>query len=195
MIKFPKEEAIIFREINQALECEDYDVIYRFKDKVIDSYEVFKNSDIYIALIKAMFYKGKYESVVSLVTSLQQKEYEKLEIYFYLLCSCLALEDIYQAASVVRKSSILNSNEVKMYWDEEATYSSILNCDKKVKKTYVMLRFMRELLKEISMNDNLEDGYVGIRYFELVNTLWEIGYEEAFVKELIEIANEIFVKE
>ncbi len=195
MIEFPKEQALIYKDVLKAIECDDYDIIYRYKDKIIDSYEVFKNTDIYVELVKAMFYKEKYESVISLVSSLQNKEYEEIEIYFYLIISCLAVEDVFQAASVIRKSKIMNSRECIIYWNEEATYSSLINCEEKIKKVAVMAKFLKELLKEISINEHLEEGYIGIRYFELTNTLWEIGFSIEFIKELINTANVIFVKE
>ena len=89
----------------------------------------------------------------------------------------------------------MNSADFIIYWNDEATYSSLINLNDDVKKTGVIAKFLKELLKESSINDNLEEGYIGIRYFELVNTLWEIGFSKEFVKELINIANMIFIKE
>jgi len=195
MIEFPKKEALIFKQVNDALECDDYDVIYRLKDEIIKSFEILKNTNVFVSLVKSMFYKEKYTSVISLVTDLQIKEYEKNEMYYYLIISCLALEDIYQAASVIKKSKLMNSADFIIYWNDEATYSSLINLNDDVKKTGVIAKFLKELLKESSINDNLEEGYIGIRYFELVNTLWEIGFSKEFVKELINIANMIFIKE
>ena len=53
MIEFPKEILILYKVINDAIECDDYDVIYKNKDIIIDSFEYFKNTDIYVYLIKA----------------------------------------------------------------------------------------------------------------------------------------------
>jgi len=195
MIEFPKSEAVLYKKVNDALECDDFDLIYKCKDEIIKSYNIFKHTNIFVSLVKSMFYKEKYTSVVSLVTDLQIKEYEKNEMYFYLIASCLALEDIYQAASVVKKSKLMNSADFVIYWNDEATYSSLINCSDDIRKTGVIAKFLKELLKETSINDNLEEGYIGIRYFELVNTLWEIGFPEEFIKELIDIANVIFMKE
>ena len=73
MIEFPKKEALIFKQVNDALECDDYDVIYRLKDEIIKSFEILKNTNVFVSLVKSMFYKEKYTSVISLVTDLQIK--------------------------------------------------------------------------------------------------------------------------
>ncbi len=195
MIQFPKEQGKLYKIINDAIDCEDYDVIYKNKDLIIDSFEYFKNTDIYLYLVKAVFFKEKYESVITLVTELLKKEYERLENYYYLVLSCFALEDVYQGASVIKKSSLLNLPENVIYWNDEATYSSLINADLSLMKTGLMVKFLMELVKEITFGSSKEEGYIGLRYFELVNTLWEIGFNESFIKELINIANVIFVSE
>lgn len=193
MIEFPKEILSLNRIINDAIDCDDYDVIYKNKDLINDSFEYFKNTDIYVYLVKSYFYKEKYESVIMLVTELLRKEYERLECYYFLILSCLAVEDVYQGASIVKKSRLLNSPEIVIYWNDEATYSSLINCDDDLKKAGLMVQFLMELVKEITFGAPKEDGYIGLRYFELVNTLLEIGFSEEFIKELINIANVIFV--
>lgn len=195
MIEFPKESAKLFHIINEAEKCDDFDVIYNYKNQIINSFEIFKSTNIYCLLAKAMFFKEKYSSVVSLVTDLQNKEYEKIEMYFYLIAACLALEDILYASMLIKKSKLMNSNDICIYWNDDATYSSLINCEDDLKKTCIFAKFLKELLKEVALNDCIEDGYIGIRYFELVNTLLEIGFSEDFIKELIEIANVIFMKE
>ena len=195
MIEFPKEVAKLYKVINDAIACDDYDIIYKNKDLLIDSFEYFKNTDVYVYLVKSYFYKEKHESVVMFVAELLRKEYERLENYYYLVLSCLTLEDVYQGASIIKKSKLLNQPENKIYWDDEATYSSLINCEDEVKKTNLMVKFLMELVKEITFGDCNEEGYIGLRYFELVNTLLEIGFNEEFIKELINIANMIFVNE
>lgn len=195
MIEFPREIFVLHKTINDAVDCEDYDIIYKNKDLIIDSFEYFKNTDIYVYLVKAYFFKEKYESVITLVTELLKKEYERLDCYYYLVLSCLALEDVYQGVSIIKKSRLLNSPEYAIYWNDEATYSSLINCEDSLKKTGLFVKFLMELVKEITFGDSKEVGYIGLRYFELVNTLFEIGFNEEFIKELINIANVIFVSE
>lgn len=193
MIKFPREKALLFNKINRAIECEDYDVVFKHKNELMECFSEFEKTDIYIGLIKALFYKEHYQDVVIITDELLRRDYERYEIYFYLVFSCIALNDIFTPNMILKKYKILNILEVKNLWNDEGTYSSALNLENDLKKAVIAARFIIELIKEYNYGVSGEDGYLGLRVFELINSLLEIGYDKYLINELTDIANLIFV--
>ena len=174
----------------RAIECDDLDVIYSLKDSLLKYYEELKNKDIYISLVKSCFFKQKFDEVIKLTEDLFEKNYERYEIFYYLILACLAENDIFRALSFLRKYRIMNQNGIKDLWNHEGTYSTALNYSLDIQKAVIMTRFLNELHDIDGMESGQGDPLV-VRIYELINILNEIGFGIELIKELTDIANMI----
>ena len=172
-------------KINNAIEADDFDIVYKYKDLLMKSFNELKNSDIYVSLIKAVFYKEKYQDVIDLAIELYNLEYERFEIIYYVVFSSIAINDLYVALSLLRKYKIMNEEDIKIYWNEEAIYSNVCNCELSLKKAALSAKFLKDLAK--GLDD--EENHPVIAIYELINTLNEVGFDKDIIRELNDIAS------
>ena len=193
MIQFPNEKALVYNKVIKALECEDYDVVYKCKKELMDSFNELSSTEIYVGLIKSLFYKEHYNDVIMVTEELWKKGYERYEIIFYVVFSSIALDDIYIGYSIVRKYNLLKEQEIKFIMSECGTYSSSMKYPMDITKCVISASFIEELVKEVTTGVDEQDGYLGLRVFEFINSLLELGCDMEIINELIDISNLIFI--
>lgn len=188
MIKCHNDSKLTIEKINNAIEADDFDIVYKYKDLLMELFNELKDSDIYVSLVKAVFYKEKYQDVIDLATELYNLEYERYEIIYYVVFSSIAINDLYVALSILKRYKIMNEEDVKVLWNDEAIYSTVCNCELGLKKASISVKFLRDYSRALS--DDID--YPVIAIYDLINTLNEVGFDKDIVRELTDIANMLF---
>lgn len=183
-IKFPKEETLIVQKIKNAYITHDYDSIIEEYDNVLNYCDFICNyyEDIILILIECLFNRRMFDQIILLVEELRKKEHESCEWYYYAFASLIANEDLYYIKSMIAKSSLLNDNAIKYYInDEGADYASIIGLHYELLNTVgpclLLINFINEIFVE-TLNKEISKDYLMMRFFDLLNLLYEYGVEE-----------------
>lgn len=188
-IKFPKEEIRIIESIRTAIMNENYSTFLLYYDDVI-KYSQFYNK-YYISVlniyIETLFKIKEYEKMISLVEDLRKQEIENSMWYFYVIAYLISQKDFYYAKTIVSKSKLLVSDSIKYLIEgDDVDYNAIFNLHPIILSTIgpclIIINFLNELLVEAN-NNKIDDEYILMRYFDLLNLLYEYGLE----KEVIDI--------
>ena len=186
-MKFPKERVIINTKIKDFLSQNNYFEILKLKDEIFESYEILDDY-AFNSLIKSAFILGDFDQAVVIYTELFKRKIETFTLTYYGLLGMLANTDIYQAISYIKKSELLNQNQVKEYFLKDgANYSNILflsKIDVYGTLSIVLVNFIEGIAKEIVGNVDIDSEYILFRFFDLINMLYEIGYPEEIIQKL-----------
>lgn len=195
MMKFPKEKVLIIQEINDCLARDDFFGIFKLKDKVLENLDQLDRK-IFDDLLFATFVIGNFDDVVLIASELKKKEIETYSTLYYTLLSLIANEDIFQAASLIRKSKILNNTEIKtLYQEDGANYSNLLAyADRYPNFTLLLLvvNYVNGIIREINGTKEIDRDYLLFRFFDLVNLIYELGYPLKIIQELSTVMKVIF---
>lgn len=199
-IKFPKNETKIIEKIRTAYLTRDYNTIIDEYDNIINNSEfIYKHFKTGIEiLIEVLFKKRDFNKVVICIEDLKKRNLENCKWYFYSLMSLIANEDLYYAKSIINKSQILNDPSIKYYIDDEgADYYRIINLHDdllySIGPCLIVINFINDLLEE-SIKNNVTKEYTIMRFFDLLNLLYESGADEKIIdifKNCIETIYEI----
>ncbi len=199
-IKFPKEEIIIVENIRTALLKNDINCLIKLiPDLIKHSHFINKYyNNLINAVIEIMFNNRLFEKTINLIADLGKKELESCVWYFYTFACLIANKDFYYAKSIITKSKILSDKSLSYFIDvEEANYNKIFNLHSELIETIgpclIMINFINELFSE-SLDKTLSDEYIVMRFFDLLNLLFEYGIEEEIIEQfekVIEIIYEI----
>lgn len=188
-IKFPKEEIRIIESIRTAIMNEDYSSFLSYYDDIINYsqlYNKYYNSILNI-YIETLFKIKEFEKMILLVEELHKQEIENCMWYFYVFAYLIAKKDFYYVKAIISKSKLLASDSVKYLIDgEDVDYNAVFNLHPLILTTLgpclIIINFLNELLVEVN-NIKIDDEYILMRYFDLLNLLYEYGVD----KELIDI--------
>ena len=137
---------------------------------------------------KDLFLNEEYDTCISSFHELMKEEKEDLESCYYALLSLIGNNDLYQALSIIKKSKILNSELIKSYLDSEgANLINLLNENDEIKKVVIVINFISN-----HKEDDMADPNACMDYFEMIGSLYELGYASGIVKELTSIGHMLF---
>ena len=194
-MRFPKEKVVITSKINDLTKIKDYFGITKLKDEILHNYQVLDTS-IYSKLIHANYIIGNYDQVIMISNDLMSKGIETFEIIYYTILSMIANTDIYQAMSYIKRSKILNLEDIKEFHSEDgANYSNLLNFSATLSSStlaLLMVNFVEGLSREMTGNLDVDKEYLLFRFFDLINMVYEIGYPLEIIEELTRAIKLIF---
>jgi len=194
-MKFPKEKAYIINKINDYKKVFDYYSIAKMKDIILDNYQEC-DPDIYEDLIRATFAIGNYDQTLVIGNELIGKNAETFSVIYYSLLAALGNDDIYYAKSLIKKSRLLNSAEIKnLYTKDGANYSQLLIYAPTLTSftlAMIIVNFVEGLVREINGDVEANQEYLLFRFFDLINMLYEIGFPSRIIRELTKAMKIIF---
>lgn len=194
-MRFPREKALIINQINDYKSNEDYYGIAKMKNLILDNYQQC-DAEIYEDLIRATFVIGNYDEAILIANDLIAKNVETFTVIYYALLSALGNNDIYQAKSIIKKSQLLNSGEIKnLYSKDGANYSQLLTHVHSLPGlalALIITNFVEGLARELASGVEIDQEYLLFRFFDLINTLYEIGYPSVIIRELAKVMKIIF---
>lgn len=187
IIKFPKEKTQLINRVYDAYEEENYQLIFSYKDEILSNFKILTEEKVFDILLEATFNLYLFEDVILLTDELVKLGYESFDLYYYALLAYLALVDIYQAKNLIRRSKLLNEEGIKYYYTHEgANYSNILNLNEGLfflaAPCLVIVNFINEVASEMAGNIEIDHEYLLYRFFDLVNVLFELGYDDEILE-------------
>jgi hypothetical protein len=197
VIKFPKSKVNLMNKIYSAYDEADYRKVVSFKSEVLEYYADLKSEDIFEIILESYFELSAFEEVITFGDELIKQGYEDFELYFYMLASYIAIVDIYQAKSLIRRSKILNQDDIKFYYSNEgANYTNILNLSDEIFELaapcLLLVNFITEVSKEIAGDFEVDHEYLLYRFFDLINLVYELGYEYEIIHKLDRVIKIVF---
>ena len=184
-IKFPKEEIVFVEKLrNSIITKEDIKEVvdevfehakflYQYNPKLLDTY------------IKTLFELRLFEMVINITEDLKKQNLESMDWYFYSFASLIANKDFLYVKRLIKKSELFSSPSIQYLIDpEEAHYSAILNLHPDLLDTIgpslILINFTNELIQE-SLNQDIDDEYMIMRFFDLLNLLYEYSVDEKII--------------
>lgn len=188
-IKFPKEEKVILEKIYNAILEKDYNNFLNYYNEVIKHANFYNKyySSLLNAYVETLFEIKQYDKLIMIVEELRKQNIENCMWYFYVIIYLISQKDFYYAKSIITKSKLLSTDSIKYLINEDdASYNSIISMHSVLLSTVgpclIIINFLNELLTETLKND-VDDTYILMRFFELINLLYEYGLD----KEIIDI--------
>lgn len=186
-IKFPKEEIQVIEKVRNAILNDNYQELLDLKESVIN-HAAFINQfskqtlDTYI---KTIFDLRLFEEVITIVEEIRLKDIEDCKWYYYVFASLIANKDFLYLKRILNKSKLLSDKSISYLIDkEEANYNAIFNLHYELLETIgpclILINFINELISE-SLNNELDEEYLIMRFFDLLNLLFEYGVDEDIV--------------
>ena len=137
---------------------------------------------------KDLFLCEEYEKITSAFQEEIKEDKENLSDAYYMLASVIASNDIYLGLSIIKKSKILNKEEITSYLDKEgANLVNLLVESDEIKKVVILLTFINS-----HKESDMDEAEVGLSFFELIDSLYEIGYSSSIIKELTSVGHMLF---
>lgn len=188
-IKFPKEEKVILEKIYNAILEKDYNTFLNYYNEVIKHANFYNKyySSLLNVYVETLFEIKQYDKLIMIVEELKKQNIENCMWYFYVIIYLISQKDFYYAKSIITKSKLLSTDSIKYLINEDdANYNSIISMHSVLLSTVgpclIIINFLNELLTETLKND-VDDTYILMRFFELLNLLYEYGLD----KEIIDI--------
>lgn len=186
-IKFPKQNILFLNEIKQLIISRDYKSLLNEYNNIILNASFLKqySIDVLNNYFEILFTIKEYDKYITLIEELRKQEIENYSWYFYLFTILLYKKDIYYAKSMISRSKLLNDSSIKyLISEEEGNYSQVINLHdllfQEVGPCLILVNFINELLTE-TFNMEINDEYIIMRYFDLINLLYEYGVSEDFI--------------
>ena len=186
-IKFPKQNILFLNEIKQLIISRDYKSLLNEYNNIILNASFLKqySIDVLNNYFEILFTIKEYDKYITLIEELRKQEIENYSWYFYLFTILLYKKDIYYAKSIISRSKLLNDSSIKyLISEDEGNYSQVINLHdllfQEVGPCLILVNFINELLTE-TFNMEINDEYIIMRYFDLINLLFEYGVSEDFI--------------
>ena len=143
-----------------------------------------------IETIKELFYEEQYKDIIKIFNRLNDQELYDFEYLYYAILSCIALDDLYLGLSIIRNYPLLEDDEIKSYLEDDgANFINILKTNELVQKALIVCLYLDRNKNNTSILKSIE---ANINYFELIGSLYEIGYSNNVIKELTNVGHIIF---
>ena len=134
------------------------------------------------------FLNEEYEKCIDTYKDEIKEEKENLGDAYYMLASVIASNDIYLGLSIIKKSKLLNMVDITTYLDKEgANLINLLVESDDMKKVVILLMFINS-----HKDGDMNDVEVGLSFFEMIDSLYEIGYSSNIIKELTSVGHMLF---
>lgn len=197
IIKFPKDKVHFANKIKEAFNTKNYKFVTGFKQEILDNATVYLDTGIIDLLVEAYFEQGYFDDVVLVFDHLFHKAIETFDMIYHTLLSYLSYMDIYQARALIKKSKLLNKESIKQHFiDDGANYTKVIGLsDKQFNEMgycLIIVIFINELSKEMISSVTIDSRYMFLRYFDMVNTVYELSGDENLVTELARVLNWLF---
>ncbi|HHU55695.1 MAG TPA: hypothetical protein GXZ48_03270 [Acholeplasmataceae bacterium] len=182
VIKFPKEKTKIINSFNDAYFREDFQKAASYKDDIINNFDILKNENIFDKLLESLFEIYAFNEIIIIGERLRNFKYESFDLYYYMLLSYVSLVDLYGAKSLIKRSKLLNNESIKYYYEiDGANYSNILGLSEvlfmKAAPCLLIVNYINEVFKETIGNYKIDREYLLYRFFDLINMIYELGYD------------------
>lgn len=197
IIKFPRDKVHFANKIKEAFNTKNYKFVTGFKQEILDNATVYLDTGIIDLLVEAYFEQGYFDDVVLVFDHLFHKGIETFDMIYHTLLSYLSYMDIYQARALIKKSKLLNKESIKQHFiDDGANYTKVIGLsDKQFNEMgycLIIVIFINELSKEMISSVTIDSRYMFLRYFDMVNTVYELSGDENLVTELARVLNWLF---
>ena len=134
------------------------------------------------------FLNEEYEKCIDTYKDEIKEEKENLGDAYYMLASVIASNDIYLGLSIIKKSKLLNMVDITTYLDKEgANLINLLVESDDMKKVVILLMFINS-----HKDGDMNDVEVGLSFFEMIDSLYEIGYSSNIIKEMTSVGHMLF---
>jgi hypothetical protein len=194
-MKFPKEQLLLTSQIENLIKNQQFEQVFALRRQVISEWTN-ELSEPFGQIMMAGFILGDFQNTITFGQQLLTKNYESLEILYYLLLSCIGKQDIYLALSLIKNSRLLSKPDYADYHNwENANYTRILGIFTSQafeQLTLIIMVFVLGLGRELSYGTNQDENYFVVRWFDLLNMLYEAGYPAKIMDELCGIAPILF---
>ena len=188
-MKFPVERARTQALVKDSLKQSDYEAIYKLKSTIEANYPDNIKDGVWLPLIKSALYLHQYNDVIMLGDRMIHESYDAI---YLMLLAALANNDIFTAMSIIKRSQLLNSPDVKSYLEiDGANYHLLINCPKDQSKALILCNLIEGMIKETA--GSITKEYIAIRLCDLIDVIYEIGYDEEIVLELANIVKVLFL--
>ena len=138
--------------------------------------------------IQDAFFNENYKDCILCFEELIELDKENLNSAYYALLSTIGENDLYHSLSLIKRSKLLSSSDVSGYLDKEgANLINLLVEDIDIQKVVIIMTFINNH-KDCDMND----GDIGLCFFEMIGSLYELGYKASLIKELTSIGHMLF---
>lgn len=194
-MKFPKERVRILSSIKNYQNENNYFAIFKMKEEIISHFEDLKETTAFESLVKATFLIGNFDATILIGDSLRIKGYESYVVLYYMLLSYIANVDIYQGVLLIKSSKLLKDvNTVTLYDDGGSNYLNVLNTNESIdfKLALIITNFVLGISKEMMGNAQVDREYLLFRFFDLVDMLYELGYEIEYINNLQQVLKIVF---
>jgi hypothetical protein len=187
------EQIQLAKRIDHLMQENDFASVFQLRFQVLSQWDRVSQWDNKMKLsidkvLMAGFVLKQFKHTLIFGQQLLAKNYESMEMLYYLLLSALGERDLYLALSLIKNSKILNEPEIAEYhvW-ENTNYTNILMLpihSLYSRLTLVLMVFCEGLGREQSYGSNQDANYLYVRWFDLLNMLYEMGYPEEMMEEL-----------
>lgn len=174
-------------KLDIAILNRDYEaIIEEISDDYID------NDDYLSWFLKAYFVLKDYDSEIELIRKILKNK-ESYALYNYLIASLIHELDFYQIKSFIKKSKLLNSNEIKMIFDGDYSF---ITCISKLDDTDLitsicLMIFVNDVFNNYDLDSITKDD-CAIVFYELLDNLYSNGINEEYLESLKFIGLSIF---
>ncbi|MGD9886972.1 MAG: hypothetical protein AB7T03_03295 [Bacilli bacterium] len=196
-MKIPEEQKELATKLNNYLANKDYAKFYSFRYEVLEHFH--DDLDIVDELLMAGFVLKEFRNNLIFGQQLLAKNYESMAMLYYMLLSCIGSLDLPMAFSLIKKSPILQKPEYQEFHNwENANYAHLLTLSSTSsfsQLTLLLMVYCESLGRELSFDDLQKQDVLLVRWFDLLNMLYEMGYPEEILNELQKITTIIFSDE
>lgn len=197
IIRFPKEKIKFANTIQEAFNNKDYKFVISNKQEIIDNANIYLDTKTIDILVESYFESGYFDDVVTIYDELIKKDIESFDMIYHTLLSYLSYMDIYQARSLIKRSKLLNNELIKQFYiNDGANYTAVINLNDKqfnqMGYCLIIVIFIVELSKEMINTLSIDSRYVFLRYFDMVNTVYELSGDTDLAQELARVLNRLF---
>ena len=148
------------------------------------------------AILMAGFVLKEFSHNLFFGQQLLAQNYESMAILYYLLLSYLGQKDLYGALALIKKSRLLQQKEYSAFHNpENANYAQLLNlpdADLYERLAILVMLYWESLWREFSYDNCQDEALLLVRWFDLLNTLYELGYPKEMMDELQKVASIVF---
>jgi len=187
-IKFPKEQIRIIEDIRNAVIKKSKVLMQEQYDNVLLNCKFLEQycPSLLDQYIKTLFEIREFELLINIVEDLKRKDIENCLWYYYMFAILILKKDIHYAKSIIKRSSLLNDNSIKyLISEDEGNYNSIISLHSTLLTTIgpclILVNFINELFNE-SLKIEITDEYIIMRFFDLLNLLFEYGVDEEIIE-------------
>lgn len=189
VIKFPKEKTKIINSFNDAYYMEDFLKAITYKDDILNNFEILKSDDIFEKLLESYLELSAFDDAIIIGEELRKRKYESFDLYYYMLLSFISVNDLYGAKSLIKRSKLLNNESIKFYYEVDgANFTNILSLSdllfEKAAPCLLIVNFINEVFKEVIGNYDNDREYLLYRFFDFINMIYELGYDEWIILRL-----------